>query len=60
MVVGNLPAELTAWFTALTWPLQRKALQRHCIQSEITQEAHRRPLSRKTRRLFQSLVQLLG
>ena len=39
---------------------RRKALQRHCIQSEIAQEAHRQPLSRKTRRLFQSLVQLLG
>jgi len=39
---------------------RRKALQRHCIQDEITRAAHRRPLSRKTQRLFQSLVQLLG
>lgn len=39
---------------------RRKALQRHCIQHEITCEAHRRPLSRKTQRLFQSLVQLLN
>jgi DDE superfamily endonuclease len=39
---------------------RRKALQRHCIQNEITHQAHRRPLSRKTHRLIQSLVQLLG
>src|SRR5947209_669975 len=39
---------------------RRKALQRHCIHQEITQEAQRRPLTRKIQRLFQSLVQLLA
>ena len=39
---------------------RRKALQRCCIQQEITREAHQQPLSRKTRRLFQGLVELLG
>jgi len=39
---------------------RRKALQRHCIQHEITREAHRRPLSRKTHRLLQSLLQLFS
>jgi hypothetical protein len=39
---------------------RRKALQRHCIQEEITRAGHGRPLSRKTRRLLQGLVQLLA
>jgi DDE superfamily endonuclease len=39
---------------------RRKALQRCCVQQEITREAHRQPLSPKTRRLLQGLVQLLG
>lgn len=39
---------------------RRKALQRCCIQQAITREAHRQPLSPKTQRLLQGLVQLLG
>jgi hypothetical protein len=39
---------------------RRKALQRCCIHQEITRAAHRQPLSPKTQRLLQSLVQLLG
>lgn len=39
---------------------RRKALQRCCIRQEIMREAHRQPLSPKTRRLLEGLVQLLG
>jgi DDE superfamily endonuclease len=39
---------------------RRKALQRCCIEQEISREAHRKPLSQKTRRLFQNLIQMLG
>ena len=39
---------------------RRKALQRRCIEEAISRAAHRQPLTPKTRRLLQSLVQLLS
>lgn len=39
---------------------RRKALQRCGIEQEISREAHRQPLSQKTQRLFQNLIQMLG
>jgi hypothetical protein len=38
---------------------RRKALQRRCIRQEFSRGGHRRPLSRKIRRLVRSLVQLV-